>query len=287
MLDGILNMDNPLFRFVNRIADMIVLNVLFLLSCIPIVTIGPALTALYYVSINTWSRDDGYIFHMYKKSFKENFKQSILMWLILLVVGIVLSVDVWYWVSQWKLTGETGYKPLIVISVIMLALYVFVFTYIWPLQAKFSNTIMGTIKNAFAMAITHVPATLGIWLIFAAVAFAVYMVNIARVCVVVIGFSLIAYIQALIFRHVFKPYLGEEQHKTTEETASLVGYENTYADSKIQAAEMEAQMEDQNVPAEEASTQGKEGRSNQDMMDATANQEEKAEDTDEQLEKEN
>lgn len=242
MLDGVFNMDNPFFRFVNRIADMIVLNVIFLVSCVPIFTIGPALTALYYVAINTWGREDGYIFKMYIKSFKENFKQSTVMWLILLAVGVVLSVDVWYWVSQWKLTGTGIYKPLTVVSVVMLMVYLMIFTFVWPLLAKFSNSNLGTIKNALAMVLTHVPETILIWAIFALVAFAVYIVSFARIAVFFIGVSLIAYFQALVFRHIFKPYLGEEEHKTPEEEAGLVGYDNAYADSKIEVAKLAEEM---------------------------------------------
>lgn len=242
MLDGVFNMDNPFFRFVNRIADMIVLNVIFLVSCVPIFTIGPALTALYYVAINTWGREDGYIFKMYIKSFKENFKQSTVMWLILLAVGVVLSVDVWYWVLQWKLTGTGIYKPLTVVSVVMLMVYLMIFTFVWPLLAKFSNSNLGTIKNALAMVLTHVPETILIWAIFALVAFAVYIVSFARIAVFFIGVSLIAYLQALVFRHIFKPYLGEEEHKTPEEEAGLVGYDNAYADSKIEVAKLAEEM---------------------------------------------
>mgnify|MGYP004462527697 FL=1 len=242
MLDGVFNMDNPFFRFVNRIADMIVLNVIFLVSCVPVFTIGPALTALYYVAINTWGREDGYIFKMYVKSFKENFKQSTVMWLILLVIGVILSVDVWYWVSQWKLTGTGIYKPLTVISVVMLMVYLMIFTFVWPLLAKFSNSNSGTIKNALAMVLTHVPETILIWAIFALVAFVVYMVSFARIAVFFIGVSLVAYLQALVFRHIFKPYLGEEEHQTPEEEAGLVGYDNAYADSKIEVARLAEEM---------------------------------------------
>lgn len=242
MLDGVFNMDNPFFRFVNRIADMIVLNVIFLVSCVPIFTIGPALTALYYVAINTWGREDGYIFKMYVKSFKENFKQSTVMWLILLVIGVILSVDVWYWVSQWKLTGTGIYKPLTVVSVVMLMVYLMIFTFVWPLLAKFSNSNSGTIKNALAMVLTHVPETILIWAIFALVAFAVYVVSFARIAVFFIGVSLVAYLQALVFRHIFKPYLGEEEHQTPEEEAGLVGYDNAYADSKIEVARLAEEM---------------------------------------------
>lgn len=251
MLDSVFNMDNPLFRFMNRIADMVVLNVIFLVSCVPIFTIGPALTALYYVSINTWGREDGYIFKMYAKSFKENFKQSTAMWLILLVIGIVLSVDVWFWVSQWKATGAAMYKPLTVISVVMLMVYLMIFTFVWPLLAKFSNTNKETVKNALAMVLTHVPETLLIWAIFGVVALAVYMISFARVAVFFIGVSLVAYLQALVFRHIFKPYLKEEKHKTPEEEAGLVGYDNSYADAKIEVARIAEEMADHTKESED------------------------------------
>lgn len=242
MLDSVFNLDNPFFRFMNRIADMVVLNVIFLISCIPVITIGPALTALYYVAINAWGREDGYIFRMYVKSFKENFKQATIMWLIMLAVGIILGVDVWFWITQWKETGVTMYKPLTVISVVMLMVYLMIFTFVWPLLAKFSNTIKGTVKNAMAMVLTHVPATLLIWAIFALAAFAVYIVSFARIAVFFIGVALVAYLQALVFRHIFKPYLGEEEHMTPEEEAALVGYDNTYADSKIEVARLAEEM---------------------------------------------
>ncbi len=242
MLDSVFNLDNPFFRFMNRIADMVVLNVIFLISCIPVITIGPALTALYYVAINAWGREDGYIFRMYVKSFKENFKQATIMWLIMLAVGIILGVDVWFWITQWKETGVTMYKPLTVISVVMLMVYLMIFTFVWPLLAKFSNTIKGTVKNAMAMVLTHVPETLLIWAIFALAAFAVYIVSFARIAVFFIGVALVAYLQALVFRHIFKPYLGEEEHMTPEEEAALVGYDNTYADSKIEVARLAEEM---------------------------------------------
>lgn len=275
MLENVFNMDNPLFRLINRIADMIVLNVLFVISCIPLVTIGTALTAMYYVAINTWGREDGYIFKMYVKSFKENWKQSTVMWLIMLVVGIVLSVDVWFWVSQWKTTGASMYKPLTVISVVMLMVYLMIFTFVWPLLAKFRNSNVGTVKNAFAMVLTHVPETILIWLIFGAMALLVYLIPLARVAVLFIGVSMVAYLQALVFRHILKPYLTKEEHLTPEEEAGLVGYDNTYADSRIEVARIAEEMAQKEKEKQAAATkeEGKQ-KSIQDIVAATSNPEE-------------
>lgn len=283
MLDSIFSLDNPFFKLMSRVADIILLNVLFVLSCIPIVTVGAALTSLYYVAINAWKREDGYVFAMYKRSFKENFKQSTAMWLIMAVVGVVLSVDVWFWVTQWKATSNGVYKPLIVISVVLLAVYLLIFTYVWPLLAKFSNSLKGTLKNAFAMAITHVPETFGIWVVFGVAALAVYMVSFIRVSGVLFMFGLVAYLQALLFRHVFKPYLQEEEHITPEEEAEQVGYDNTYADLKIEVAKLAEEMAAKNaekeakkeaIEKEEQEVEPVKKRSIKDIIEATSNPEE-------------
>lgn len=240
-MENFFSEDNPIFIFVNRMADMIVLNVIFLISCVPIITIGPALTALYYVSINTWKRSDGYIWKMYTKSFKQNFKQSILMWIMLAVVGFVLGVDVWYWFMRLQNSGEGFCKVFLTISIVLFVLYALIFTYVWPIQAKFTNTIAGNVKNALSLAVTHVPETIGVWAILGIVVFGVWSVSILRVSAIFIAVSLVSYFQALIFRHVFKPYLQEEERLTPEEEADLVGYENKYADAKMEVARLAAQ----------------------------------------------
>ena len=68
-----------------RVADLIILNLIFIVCCIPIVTIGPALTALYYMTLKMARNEETYIIRGFFKSFKENFRQAIVIWLIILV----------------------------------------------------------------------------------------------------------------------------------------------------------------------------------------------------------
>lgn len=90
---NLFNMDGPVFRFLGKLADLMILNVVFLICCLPIVTIGASLTALNYVSLKMAEGEEGYIVKSFFKSFRQNFVQSTLMWLITLAAGLILCLD--------------------------------------------------------------------------------------------------------------------------------------------------------------------------------------------------
>ena len=71
-------------RFLSKVADMIILNILFLITCIPIFTIGASMTALYYVTLRMVSGEEGPVSKDYFRSFKQNFRQATVIWLILM-----------------------------------------------------------------------------------------------------------------------------------------------------------------------------------------------------------
>ena len=98
-----MNYDNIFIRMLSRVGDAMLLSILFVLSCVPIITIGTAFTSLYYTAMKGISGDDGYIWKFYTRSFKQNFKQATGMWMLFLVAFFILSVDIWFW----KCTRET------------------------------------------------------------------------------------------------------------------------------------------------------------------------------------
>jgi len=87
------NLDSPVFSFLNKAADLIWLNILTFICCIPVVTIGASMTALNYVVLKMVRNEEGYITRSYFKSFKQNFKQATVIWLIVLAVIMVLAGD--------------------------------------------------------------------------------------------------------------------------------------------------------------------------------------------------
>lgn len=246
MFSALFDLDNPVLKFLSRMVDLIVLNVIFVISCIPIVTIGAALTSLYYVCITDWDPQNAQLFKKYVKSFKENFKQSTILWFILLVAGVIIGSDVWFAIVRWQNTGKEAYRIWIVLCIIGLIAYLCIFTYVWPLQAKFENKIKKTLQNALIMAVGHLPETVIAWCIAGVVGYCVYEYLVMKAMLFALVFSGVAYLQSILFRSVFQPYLDAGKPKEgevwTHETETT--YDNRYADAKIEAAEMAEAMKD-------------------------------------------
>ena len=87
------NMDNKFFVFMGRVADLILLNILCILCCIPIVTAGASITALYYVTLKMARDEESYIIRSFFCSFKQNFKQSTLIWILMLAAGVLIHME--------------------------------------------------------------------------------------------------------------------------------------------------------------------------------------------------
>ncbi len=88
------SMDNKFFTFMNKVADLCILNIICLVCCIPIVTAGASITAMYYVTLKMVRNEEAYIVRSFFKSFKDNFKQATIINLIMIAVGAVLCLDI-------------------------------------------------------------------------------------------------------------------------------------------------------------------------------------------------
>lgn len=150
------DMDSPVMTALSRVCDLMLLNLLTLVCCIPIVTIGASVTAMHYVELK-WARDEeGYILRPFFREFKNNFKQATAEWLIILAVGILLGVDLYV------VTQSPDMFPDFMVYVIGAAAIVafLVVQWIFLLQCHFYNTVRQTFKNSFIMAIAQFPRTL-------------------------------------------------------------------------------------------------------------------------------
>ena len=98
--------DNPVISGMSRIFDMMCLNVLWLVCSLPIFTIGASTTAMYTVMLKVVKNEEGYIVKGFFKAFKENFKKSTIIWLILLVIGGFLGADLYLTSSAKRFCGN-------------------------------------------------------------------------------------------------------------------------------------------------------------------------------------
>ena len=105
---GIFNIDNKFFRALNKLVDMVILSFCWIISCIPVFTIGAASTALYDTSRRVIHHDEGYVWRGYWHAFKVNFKQATKAWLVQLIILIVLLEDIYITWSGLKTGNQWG-----------------------------------------------------------------------------------------------------------------------------------------------------------------------------------
>lgn len=87
------NPDNPVMEFIAKIFDLVILNLIFIFSCVPIITIGASTSALSYVTLKMMRGEDPYIWRNFWKSFRQNFKQGTLVWIFSILIFIFLGMD--------------------------------------------------------------------------------------------------------------------------------------------------------------------------------------------------
>lgn len=211
-MDKIFNLDSPVMQVLNRVADLIWLNVLTMVCCIPIVTAGAAFTAQHYVVLKMVRNQEGYVTRSFFKSFKANFRQATIIWLIFLAFILMFVGDIYIFTY-----AEMEFSRILVIFVCAAAIILsLIGVYIFPVLARFDNSVKNTIRNSFMIAIISLPRTI-----------AMVVINLLPVALVYIslrlvpisalfGFSGTAYLCALLYNGVFKKIEPEEKEEEPE-----------------------------------------------------------------------
>ena len=145
-MTDLFNADGPVLQFVNKIVYSVYLNILWFLCCIPVITVGASTTALFYVTLKISKNEEGNITKAFFRSFRQNFRQGTLIWLILLAAGIILGVD-GYVLYHMRFENLFWTLCTAVFCVAAIA-YAIVLMYIFPLLARFDNTVGAMFKNA-------------------------------------------------------------------------------------------------------------------------------------------
>ncbi len=200
------NLDSPVFSFLNKAADLIWLNILTFICCIPVFTIGASMTALNYVVLKMVRNEEGYITRSYFKSFKQNFKQATVIWLIVLAVIMILAGD--FYILRYALLEFPTWIKVALLAVVVL--FLISVMHLFPALAKFDNTIKNTFKNSFLMGILSLPKT--ILMIFCWAAPVVIGLTLYQIMPLVfaLGISLPAYMCALLYNKTFKRFEPED-----------------------------------------------------------------------------
>lgn len=149
-----LRYDSDFMMSISKAVDYVLLNILCILFCLPIVTAGASVTATYYVAMKLMRKEEPVVWKSFMKSFRDNFKQATIIWLLALFFMCFLAYD-WYllWCTKQINTNSVICISLFVLSLIVMLAVLCVF----PFLARFEVSTKEAVRNAFWFAILHLP----------------------------------------------------------------------------------------------------------------------------------
>ena len=200
-MDKFFDSGNPVMKFLARLVDLAVLNIVTVVYSLPLVTAGGAMAAMNHVLLHLVRGDETYVIRMFRKSFKENFRQGIPEGLLVILIAVITATDLWAFHGS---GSKAVTMTMIVISIAALLLFVSA-VYMFALQARYDNSVKGTIMNAFRLSLGNLPRTAGMavaWTIWALVL--VYLHRAAPLVFMLYGFTLPGYLCAMLYDGIFR-----------------------------------------------------------------------------------
>lgn len=202
--------DNAVMRFLGKVTDVMYLCVLWIICSIPVFTIGASTTALYYAFNKSVRNNRGYAWKEFFSSFKTNFKQSTIIWLIALGLYVLTIVDC---ILAKQLIQMTSFaKVIYVFLLVLIAFETMWVIYVFPYVARFGNTTKAIMKNCALIAIANLPRTIWLFIIFA--------VAVVAFIFVPMGFLFVPGLYMLIanrsLEKVFRKYMTPEDLKAED-----------------------------------------------------------------------
>lgn len=214
------NPDSRIMIFLSRVADLVILNILWLVCCVPVVTIGASTTAMYHV-IRHWQKDSvSSIVRDFFQSFKADFKQATPVYLILLIPTAAVVMNAMMIFNPDNSAAVPSY--LLVIWFISALILLFISSFVYPVMAFFADSIFKTLRNAMVLALANLPRTilisilnlLPVILLFVNLSFFLQ----SSIFWLMIGGALVAYLNMSILKPVFKKLVPSEFEDTVPDT---------------------------------------------------------------------
>lgn len=156
-MKNLFHFDGPLFQALNQITDMVILNVLCTLCCLPVVTAGASIAAAHKIAQGRLFKSETPIARSFFRAFKENFKQASIVWLVTMVIVAVAMLDMHLVTNFFEGASANIMFGLLVVVIIIVAS---VLSYLYPLIVRYQNTLRNHLYNAFMLALARLPLTI-------------------------------------------------------------------------------------------------------------------------------
>ena len=201
---NLFNLDNPFVQFLARVGDLIIVNVLFLLCCLPVVTAGASIAAMHKVTQAMALDEDNGIVKTFFRGFRENFRQATALWLMMLFFAAAMGCN------YMLISGFVAGTPATVLKgalVVAIGLVLVMAAYMFPLMVRYTNTLRELATNALILAVVKLPRTVALFLLscMPLLILALSMETFLNTMVfwLAIGFGFTAYMSASLLKPVF------------------------------------------------------------------------------------
>lgn len=196
----------------NKLADLMVLNLITLVFCIPVITAGTAITAMHYVLLKIYRNQSPNVCQEFFHAFKRDFKQSTILWLIYLAVGIALGFDYFVVIRQGLIQSPVFEFIFYVIA----ALITFSLTWVFILLSRYQKTTVEIMKDSFIFGSGYFLYTLTMIALFLfPFILLIFFPRITPV-IILIGISGAAFLQTVLYSRVFDKCEGVVRHKKAD-----------------------------------------------------------------------
>lgn len=204
---SLFKIDSPFNQGLANVFDIIILNLLWMICSVSIITIGASTTALYYSMLKINRERDYGVVRMFFHSFCQNFKQSIVMTLIVFLSGAFIYIDIQVFKSMDGVLSNLAMMVLLLLFIVWSILV----SYTFPLLAQFENRTFTIFRNAFILGISNLLCTVVIVLLnsipFVLFLRFPYIFILSLPIWLMFGVGMIAYINSNIFIKIFDQYI--------------------------------------------------------------------------------
>lgn len=216
MLQRLLDINNPFWKFMNKLFDVVVVNLLWTVFSLPVVTLGASTSAAFAACVKILGRDslNFGVSRTFWRSFRENLRQGSLLGLIIFGLAALLAADVWYfYLIQGFITGAVEYIICVCLTVLLVVTLI-TGIFVFPLNALFENTVKATLKNALVLALRWPARSLGALAAdlayAAALVLSLYWLPLLSMVLLLFGAGMVIFINTAILMPVLKKYLPDE-----------------------------------------------------------------------------
>ena len=204
---GIFNHDGPFFGIMEKVADLILLNLVWLLCCLPVITIGTSTVALYHVVWKLNAGESGPVVRTFFTVFRREWKQGTVLTVLAAMLLLLMDVNISAMLSK-------GFGLVYILHVAVSLLIMFTVSYLFPLQALFQNTVVNTVKNALIISLANLPISILVALINLTPLLGVFLPLKAfwfsLLFWLSLGAALIASVNMLLLKKVFIKFMPEQ-----------------------------------------------------------------------------